>query len=284
MYNISISKSSLRSICKDMKLDGSECIEEDLQMNFVNLGSTFANVLKKSGAIVDNVSVNLDVKVFRQTKTAECIQTNLGDVYIASSWYDKYKVIFDKQILNEFPKMNKVNIFPSSSNIFDWTFYTNPNELKVIFLGQEPYVDKTPMSTMSFAFDPSKVTSPECCKTLFQKMCHQLNLDLNFNSWYIEGNFYKYIKHVLFINSSMTIQFTGGKVTSHTRHWKSFLISLISQFDVSVVSFGSEAKSITDKLSCKCYNDIDPLVKIKPSNYLDEPPYFKDLDFYGIST
>lgn len=121
---------------------------------------------------------------------------------------------------------NSKIIFPNKNDIFNAFKYCDPNNLKVIIIGEEPYNDG---SSNGIAFgNKEKVLeiSPELKK--IQKKIEEdfyngvnLGFDITLKEWAKQG--------VLLLNYAMTVE--DGKPKSHRALWKDFISDLVISLD-----------------------------------------------------
>ena len=151
-------------------------------------------------------------------------------------WQDIFNLI-DKDIYeitensyNELLK-NQINIFPTYTNIFNFTNYCIPADIKVIILGQDPYHgtyfnSKTqihnPQATgLSFSV-PTECKIPPSLQNIYLNLLKFSHINKipphgNLNFWAYQG--------VLLLNTSLTVE--QSKPNSHQNIWFQFTNELV---------------------------------------------------------
>jgi uracil-DNA glycosylase len=186
---------------------------------------------------------------------------------------------------------NKTNIFPTYKNIFNFTNYCIPEEIKVVILGQDPYHgiyfdSKTksnyPQATgISFSV-PKGCQIPPSLQNIYSnllKFSHIVKIPPHGNLEFLA------YQGILFLNTSLTV--TQSKPNSHQNIWFEFtdeLIKIISKkFDNLIfVLWGSNAidklKIITNKSTHK-FIISSPLSAYKS---IKQYPSFMEMDHFGL--
>ena len=197
---------------------------------------------------------------FIKSNTYEVFESKIGDVNIDSDWYNIFSEDFNVAISKVIPKLledNKdfmtINIYPQPGDIFNWTLYTRPDEIKIIFLGQDPYQSNI-ATGVGFAVNSMKdIKPPITLQNLFQKLNAQMNGKYNFNTWYYNGNIYQYTKHILFLNVGLKVYKDKNKLISQLKYWRIYtqnFLKNLSKFnkDIIYVTFGTDAKKVIDNV------------------------------------
>lgn len=289
-YNIKINKQVIEQIFKALNVTFSDDIfDHDVYVaNEIEVEKMFFELLSKyeypltSEKTINNTKI--DIRKFISSKTIQNIGSCIGDVRISSIWYKQFKELFDSAILEILPRIKEHdNIYPPIKQLFNWTFFTEPQNIKLIFLGQDPYVPIkrelfSNISNMLFATNTDNQHSPSL-ETIFNKMNYQLQNKYSFNTWFNNGNFYQYCNKVLSINVGLTISY-DKKTISHFKFWKTFIKKLIMNIthtnkNITIICFGTQTKNLVQDIeNIKIICDIDPLIKNKPHNYNSTPDYF----------
>ena len=151
--------------------------------------------------------------------------------------------IFNKTLIHE--------IYPKKKHIFRIFKYLSPNEIKVVILGQDPYInfeniegDIIPQAEgLSFSVPKRHRNIPPSLKNIFKEL---ENCYPEFK--YKNGNLKKWVKRekIFLLNSALTV--IPGKSNSHQKFWQEFtdkVIEYISQNNKNIVFIlmGNNAKS-----------------------------------------
>lgn len=261
---------------------------ENINIDNLEIDLSFKKKLEKYSKNCINIKEYkiVNIKSFYKDVEIEIFESKLGNIRINVEWLNVLSKLMNYLILDLIPRIydncNGIeNVYPKSRNIFNWTFYNNPKDIKAIFLCDNNIFDKIEnMTNFGFAIDPN-IKPLNQIKILFNKMNIQLNTNKDFLEWYNNGNFYQYMKNVLFLNLGLTIgqNIKDLTINSHNKYWKQFIKKLICELnlnnDIYIICFGSESKLMFKNINFEnIIFDIDPNVKNKPHNYNESPNYF----------
>ncbi len=112
--------------------------------------------------------------------------------------------------------------YPSKDLVFNAFCKTSEENLKVVILGQDPYINKNQAMGLSFSV-PEGEKIPPSLKNIYKKLNKKTSGDLS--SWANQG--------VLLLNTSLSVR--SGKSNCHSKIWKNvtdYMIKYISdKFD-----------------------------------------------------
>ena len=160
---------------------------------------------------------------------------------------DWMKVIDKQELIKVINKLNQMtNYTPPMKNIFRAFELCKYNNLKVLFLGCDPYPQRGVATGILFGnklgideenLSPSLKIVKEAAID-FEIPHNSIIFDQTLESWAKQG--------ILMINSALTVEI--GKVGSHTMLWRGFISKLIkklSEYDTGIiyVLFGEQAKT-----------------------------------------
>jgi uracil-DNA glycosylase len=148
--------------------------------------------------------------------------------------------ILDNQKLDQIiTKLNtyKSPILPKQNNIFECFKYFELNETRLIWLGQDPYINECQAMGLSFSV-PKECPIPPSLKNIFQELKIQSSHG-DLKNWVINNKF-------LMLNATLTV--FEKQSNSHEKIWKEYtdqLIKDISNLTSNVIFFllGNFAKS-----------------------------------------
>ena len=167
--------------------------------------------------------------------------------YITKNWYELLKSEFDKDYFKKLQKFlkneyNTKTIYPQDKNVFNALNQTKYEDVKVVIIGQDPYINEGQAHGLCFSVE--KVDAPPSLVNIFKELNSELGCYIPNN-----GNLTKWAKQgVLLLNSVLTVE--KGKSFSHKgQGWEIFtkeIINKISQKDKPVVFllWGAGAKGI----------------------------------------
>jgi uracil DNA glycosylase len=222
--------------------------------------------------------------IFSGAKVLKVV-TKIGKILIEKTWYNKFQNIFDNLINSDiFDNLLKYgNILPASEIIFNWTFFTDPNSLEIIYLCQEGYTDLKYNIGVGFCI-PSNLKYNNLLQNFYKKMLLQVpkvkNENLTIDEWVKKGNLFRYCKKMLFLNSSLTFS-NQPSFESHLKFWRKKFIEpfLIENKDKIIVTLGKKSSEIMISLQKKhnfkkIINDDHPSSRQLNNNYFDNPKIF----------
>ncbi|NQZ66335.1 MAG: uracil-DNA glycosylase [Mycoplasmatales bacterium] len=150
-------------------------------------------------------------------------------------------------------KIYKSDTNPARDKILFFTNF-NPQDIKIIILGQDPY--PTPGIANGRAFAVNKENKiPHSLRNIFREIKEikgYVSADRTLKHWENQG--------VLLINTSLTV--THFKPNSHKNQWKPFMDKLIKwlddNFELTWVLWGNEAKKYSKSLKNFVIEDAHP--------------------------
>lgn len=164
---------------------------------------------------------------------------------------DKWKNIIDeKEAYNILPQLvwtySIAEVYPNKQDVFKAFKIIEPNECRVVFIGQDPYPQRGIATGVAFAnkrdtpeedYSPSLKVIKNSIKSL-EKPDFVYNFDPTLESWAKQG--------ILMLNASLTVE--ANKVGSHVMMWRKFMTKLVNNLskynkDIIFVLFGSLAQT-----------------------------------------
>lgn len=164
---------------------------------------------------------------------------------------DKWKNIIDeKEAYNILPQLvwaySIAEVYPNKQDVFKAFRIIEPNECRVVFIGQDPYPQRGKATGIVFAnksdtpeedYSPSLKVIKNSIKSL-EKPNLVYNFDPTLESWAKQG--------ILMLNASLTVE--ANKVGSHVMMWRKFMTKLVNNLskynkDIIFVLFGSLAQT-----------------------------------------
>ena len=147
---------------------------------------------------------------------------------IDKSWYElflkhSYKLY---KLLKELDDLSlKQTIYPPHNMIFK-VFEQNINNIKIILLGQDPYIKKDQAMGLSFSV-PKNIQIPPSLYNIFKEIKQQFP-ERNYN--FTHGDLTEWqSKGIFLLNSSLTVE--SGKSNSHQSKWTWFSDAVIKYID-----------------------------------------------------
>ena len=175
-----------------------------------------------------------------------------------NSWSD----LFEKDIIKE--KINYINqelekelelldniidIFPKPDKILNCFDLCDVENVKVILIGQDPYINKFDINgvvmpqAMGLSFSvPKGINIPPSLKNIYKELKDDLNIEK------LHGDLTKWNKQgVLLLNRSLTVR--EGQSNSHKKIWNGFLEIIIKYINENkkncvFILWGNDAKKI----------------------------------------
>lgn len=164
------------------------------------------------------------------------------------------KLLCKYNILEKLYKLYELKvIYPNEEDIFKVFSYFQLNEINVVFLGQDPYINEESHNNEvipqaeGLAFSVPKTHKiPPSLKNIFKELKNEYedyNLPLN-------GNLIRWVKEekILLLNTALTVE--KGKSNSHQNIWINFVNDLIEYIsdnseNIIFLLLGNNAKSKT---------------------------------------
>ena len=183
-------------------------------------------------------------------------------------YFGDWVKVIDRTLLTK--TVNSVNclyatksVMPDYSDIFKAFTLTSLHDLKVIFLGQDPYPQLGVATGVLFGNkSDTKELSPslEVIKeaSINYEIPHNPYLfDITLESWARQG--------ILMLNSSLTVE--ANRVGSHTMIWRPFIAKLLENISaispgIIYVLFGSQAQTFTPYI-----NSNNTIIKVPHPAY-----------------
>ena len=187
-----------------------------------------------------------------------------------NEYFGDWLKVIDRNELNRVTKTinglyQTQDVMPEYKNIFK-AFHLCPyNNLKIIFIGQDPYPQKGIATGILFGnkegtkqLSPSLEIIKEACIDYTVPHYSPIKFDITLESWAKQG--------ILMLNSSLTVQV--NKPGSHSLIWRPFITRLLKNLSIKetglvYVLFGKDAQSFKPAINHE-YNDI---VEIKHPAY-----------------
>lgn len=142
-------------------------------------------------------------------------------------------------------------VYPKKKSIFKVFKYLSPKDIKVVILGQDPYINfenidgkEIPQAQgLSFSVPKSHKNIPPSLKNIFKEIKNSYP-EFSFKN----GNLKKWVKKekIFLLNSALTV--IPGKSNSHQKYWQDFSDKVIryisdNQKNVVFILMGNNAKS-----------------------------------------
>lgn len=195
-----------------------------------------------------------------------------------SDWYYLLDIKELNYIINH---LNPYNLCPHQSNVFKAFKLCAYKDLKVVFLGQDPYPQKDIATGILFGNNTTKESDLSPSLKVIKNCCidysiphNNIIFDNSLESWAKQG--------ILMLNSALTCEI--NKVGSHIMLWRNFIIYLIKMlshrnFGIIYVLFGKQAQTFEPFIN----KDTNVIIKVNhPAYYArinkDMPNIFKQID------
>lgn len=267
----------IKQIFNLLKIDYNEnifdfVINEKTNNNFIYLSDDYIDFYNSNVNENDIIYENTIIKPNPKLYINNTILKFENNILIGSSWYntflDIFKYVFKKVLPKIFLDISQ-NIL--NENIFQFTFYNKPNEIKAIIITHQ--IGK---HIACASIDPNS----KFLKQLHEKLNKQTGKYDSYIDWFSKGNFYS--NNILLLNLALTY---NSKNESQFNIWKTFIKNLLNSIfllnpSIPIYTIGKDAKSFISLFTfnnrSNIYIDVDPNIKTKPSNYLESPSFFND--------
>jgi uracil-DNA glycosylase len=179
----------------------------------------------------------------------ELIQNNFVWNVILSKLLEKYDI--ENKLIEESKKYNyEIQVLPKKELVFNAFNHFDLCDLKVVIIGQDPYINENQAMGLSFSV-PNKVRMPPSLRNVYKCIEYTCNVSMNYEN----GDLTNWVKQgVLLLNKTLTV--FEKKSNSHKKIWKGFVNDVIKYINnnsegVIFVLWGNDAKSL------KKYIDVD---------------------------
>lgn len=177
-----------------------------------------------------------------------------------ANYFGDWVKVLDKNLLkNAVDKINLlslqgVKMCPNYKDIFKAFTLCSLQDLKIVFLGQDPYPQKNVATGILFGnnsenLSPSlEIIKDACIDNSVPR--GNIKFDNTLESWGKQG--------ILMLNSALTVEL--GKPTSHSMLWRPFIASLLKKLSgkecgIVYVLFGNQAQTFEPYIN-KQFNDV----------------------------
>lgn len=168
---------------------------------------------------------------------------------LSTDWYDVLRSEFDKDYWqNIIITLNTSNYLPKKKDLFNALNKCSPSKVKVVILGQDPYIHENEAHGYSFSVKPGTPIPPSL-RNIFNELSHEYNMNTFptngcLTNWENDG--------VLLLNSVLTVE--EGQSKSHKNiGWENFTSAIIRYIDnhnkCVFMAWGKEAQTI-------CSNEV----------------------------
>lgn len=165
---------------------------------------------------------------------------------IGNNWDDILKEEYNKPYFEKLmnfieDEYSKYTIYPDKNNIYNALKLTPSDKVKVVILGQDPYINKDQANGLSFSVQPG-ITIPPSLRNIFREQRKDLGI-IQPNS----GDLTKWARQgVLLLNTTLTVR--AGLSNSHQgKGWGIFTDSIIKYLgqkeNIVFMLWGNNAKA-----------------------------------------
>ena len=167
--------------------------------------------------------------------------------YITKNWYELLQEEFNKEYFKSLQKFlkseyNSKTIYPQDKKVFNALNQTKFNDVKVVIIGQDPYINEGQAHGLCFSVENGAI--PPSLKNIFKELHDELGCYIPNN-----GNLTKWARQgVLLLNSVLTVE--KGKSFSHkNRGWEELTKKIIEKLATKKIPivfllWGSGARQI----------------------------------------
>ena len=140
---------------------------------------------------------------------------------LPNQWKDLFKVLHLSDIQDNLHKEliiygDRIPIYPPKNLVWNAFHLTPPDKLRVVILGQDPYINLDQAMGLAFSV-PSELPLPPSLKNIYKKLnIKHSNGDLS--HWSKQG--------VLLLNTTLTVR--AKQSNSHSKYWRNITDAIIS--------------------------------------------------------
>lgn len=149
------------------------------------------------------------------------------------------------------------NTLPERDKVFSIFSLLNPNEVKVIIIGQDPYHNTGQANGMAFSVSDD-VKAPPSLKNIFKELKNDLHVDHfdnnDLSGWVRQG--------VLLLNTTLTVKLHEPE--SHIKIWDGIVLKILNKINqknknIIYCLWGNHAKNLYNKLERKDYAVVESM-------------------------
>ena len=167
----------------------------------------------------------------------------------SSSWSDFFKTQDLDNLMDVLDNSTKT-IYPSPEKIFR-VFDINPQDIKVVILGQDPYYNPGQAMGLAFSVNPDTKT-PKSLTNIFKELKNDLGIERtnpDLSDWHKQG--------VFLLNTALSVP--EKEPNKHKKYWKNFtnnLLQYLKSIQISYILCGGimlkhSVKKLKNKLILK---------------------------------
>ena len=161
----------------------------------------------------------------------------------SSSWSDFFKTQDLDNLMDVLDNSTKT-IYPSPENIFR-VFDINPQDIKVVILGQDPYYNPGQAMGLAFSVNPDNKT-PKSLTNIFKELKNDLGIERtnpDLSDWHKQG--------VFLLNTALSVP--EKEPNKHKKYWKNFTNDLLQYLtkinpNIIYIMWGNNAKTFGQKI------------------------------------
>ena len=183
---------------------------------------------------------------------------------IGNHWDNALKGEFEKPYFKELWRFldgeyNTKKIYPAREDIFNALKFTPPEDVNVVILGQDPYINEGQAHGFALSVKPG-VRIPPSLRNMYKELYSDLGIPMSQN-----GCLIKWAKQgVLLLNTVLTVE--AGKSNSHAKKgWEIFTDAILKYL-------GSENRPIAFLLWGRPAQEKEKYV-MNPSHYIIKSPH-----------
>lgn len=170
---------------------------------------------------------------------------------IGEEWYDHISKEFDKDYmlkLSNFLKQRRLEtiVYPKQSDVFNAYKLTQYSQVKVVILGQDPYINDNQAMGLSFSIPESNLTLPPSLENIRREIEQDIydGLLLDFNP-----NLTRWAKQGVFLLNTILTVDKGASLSHKNKGWEQFTLETIdalnrAKFPVIFLLWGANAKEL----------------------------------------
>ncbi len=172
-------------------------------------------------------------------------------IYISKNWFEILRDEFEKEYfksLQQFLNVEYVSktIYPENEKIFNAFIQTKFEDVKVVIIGQDPYINEHQAHGLCFSVERGSIP-PSLCN-IYKEIRAELGAYIPNN-----GNLTKWARQgVLLLNSVLTVE--SGKSNSHkNRGWEIFTHEVVSRLahhkdPIVFMLWGANARKVIENI------------------------------------
>lgn len=181
---------------------------------------------------------------------------------VLGEWYNLLNDLFTSNYFLNIPfqiveTSRNANVLPKKKDVFRAFSITQPKDVKVVILGQDPYPNPNHPIGLAFGINENNLNIPQSLRNILKELEDEYgfnspDFDYSLQSWAKQG--------VLLLNTALTVQ--ERLPGSHTKIWKPFTTEVIKGINDNLdeivwLMWGNHAKAFKQYINNETHRIVE---------------------------